>query len=736
MVTTLAVVLALPASAADTTVIVTARKRPEPLVKVPESVTVFSGPTVRDQDITTVTDFATRTPNLALAYGNGATAIGDARTIAIRGVSGAGTTAVYIDQTPVPDSIDPRLIDIDHIEVLKGPQGTLYGEGSLGGSVKIVTHAPSLSGPSLDVTAEAGATSGGGSPDGGVSIVGNVVAVPDRVAVRVVAFADRDAGYLTRTFPGGQDDDKGAGKVGDQGAISAYGGAISTLIHVDDRLDATVRLMYQRQDDYGFPAAFAPLPAFQPVSQLPRAFDIQPKVEDRWFIPTLDLAWRGDGWRLESTTSAFDREIHEVEDSTTGTAQFLASIGTPLASQPYVWTSRRRRTQVSDETRLYFGETGGLNGIAGVFVSSGRDDFVIPQVTGAGLAAAGDWPNDLLWRSDIRDSESNTAVYGELYVPLLSRITLTLGARQYWLRQTYQLTADGYLDGGLSDGPAGHNRESGLSPKVALSYQPSDTTQVYASAAKGFRAGGSGQAVIPACDASLSQIGLSEDQAQRYASDTVWSYEMGAKQQLPGTQGLLTAALYHLDWNNIQQSVFLPSCAFIITANAGAAAADGGEVELTGAPAPHLNVRFGLGYEAARITRAGDTGQPVGSRVWQVPRWTTTAAATYDWRAGTGVTAFAGGDVSLVGDSVSGNGGGGLELVRPAYGLVNGRLGIRWGESELALEVKNLTNARVNLGDIGYLGYAQHEVSDPDVPVPQVATLAPLSAVVRFRRRY
>ncbi len=732
MVTALALVLTMQASAADTTVIVTARKRPEALVKVPQSVTVFSGQTVRDQDITSVTDFATQTPNLALAYGNGATAIGDARTFAIRGVSGAGTTAVYIDQTPVPDSIDPYLVDIDQIEVLKGPQGTLYGEGSLGGSVKMVTHAPSLDGPSLEVTADAGATSGGGSPDGGASVVGNVVAVPDRVALRIVAFADHEAGYLTRTYPGGQDND--------QGASSVFGGSISSLMRVSDHLDATVRVMVQRRDDYGFPAAFAPLPAFQPVSQLPRAFNIQPKVEDRWFLPSLDLNWRGNGWRVETTASYLSRDIHEVEDSTLGTAQFLALIGTPLASQPYVWTSQRRRTQVSDETRLYFGETGGqnggLSGIAGVFVSSARDDFVIPSISGAGLAAAGDWADDLLWRSDIRDSEDNTALFGELYVPLLDRFTLTLGARQYWLRQAYQLTADGYLDGGLSDGPAGHNRESGLSPKAALSYQPSDTTQFYASAAKGFRAGGSGQAVIPACDASLAQIGLSEDQAERYGADTVWSYEAGAKQQLPGDGGLLTAALYHLDWNNIQQSVFLPSCAFIITANAGAAAANGGELELTGKPAPHLNIRFGLGYEDARITRAGDTGQPIGSRVWQVPRWTATAAATYDWRAAAGVAAFAGADASLVGDSVSGNSGGGLELVRPAYGLLNGRIGVRWGANELALEIKNLTNARVNLGDIGYLGYAQHEAADPDVPVPQVATLAPLSAVVRFSRRY
>lgn len=731
MLTAIGLVLAMQAIASDltpnTTVVVTARKRPEPLVKVPESVTVFSGPVVRDEVITSITDFATRTPNLSFAYGNAATAIGDARTIAIRGVSGAGTTAVYIDQTPVPDSIDPYLVDIDHIEVLKGPQGTLYGEGSLGGSVKIATHAPSFTGASLDLDAAVGATSRGGSPDADAEVIGNMVAAPDRVAVRVVAFGDHQAGYLTRTFPGG--------KRGDQGATSVDGGSIAALVKVKDRLDVTLRLMAQRRDDYGFPATFAPLPAFKPLSTLIRAYDIQPKVEDRWFMPSLDIAWRGDGWRLDTTTSYLNRDIHEVEDSTTGTAQFLASIGTPLADQPYVWTSRRRRTQWSYETRLTFGDLEGLNGMVGVFVSHAHDDFVIPSIRGTGLATAGDWPDDLLWRSDIRDTQDNAALFGELDVPLPGHVTVTLGARQYGLRQTYQLTADGYFDGGLSDNPAGHNRESGLSPKITVAYQPSNTTQLYASAAKGFRAGGSGQAVIPACDASLAQIGLSEEAAARYASDAVWSYEAGAKRSFSGG-ALFTAAVYHLDWNNIQQSVFLPSCAFIITANAGAAAADGGELEVSGQPAPHFDVRFGLGYEDARITRPGDTGQAVGDRVYQVPRWTATAAADFDWRLTAGLNGFAGADAALTGDSVSGNSGGGLALVRAAYVLVNGRIGVRWKRSELSLEVKNLGNVRPNLGDIGYLGYAQHEAADSDVPAPQVVTLAPLSAMVRFRRRY
>ncbi|WP_443750420.1 TonB-dependent receptor [Asticcacaulis solisilvae] len=727
MLTALAIGLAVSAAVPDDTVVVTTRKHPESLLAVPQSVTVFSHRTIDDLGIRAFSDFATQTPNLSFAYGNGATAVGDARTLAIRGVSGAGTTAVYIDQTPVPGSIDPRLLDIDHIEVLKGPQGTLYGEGSLGGSVKVISTAPFLMRPSLDLAAEAGATSGGGSPDAGLSFTDNLVWVPGTLATRLVVFGAHDAGFLKRTVDGH--------RIGDQGAQSAFGLSATTLYHANDRLDLTFRVMAQRQDDYGFPAAFAPLPAFRPLAQLPRAFDIQPKASDRWFMPSFDLAYRGDGWALSSSTSYFERTIHEVEDSSTGTAQFLAAIGTPLNDQPYVWTSRRTRSQISHETRLTFGAAAGLNGIAGVFYSRGHDDFVIPPVSATGLAGADYWPDDLIWLSDIRDTQSNAALFGELYYPV-GRFTVTLGARQYWLTQTYHLLADGYLDGGLSDGVPGRNTERGVSPKAALSYQPSDATQIYVSAAKGFRAGGSGQAVIPQCDASLSQLGLSADQAERYGADTVWSYEAGAKHQLSDPNLLVTGAIYHLDWRDIQQSVFLPSCAFIITANAGAAAANGAEFELAGRLGDRLNVRLGMGYEDARITRAGVSGQAAGARVYQIPRWTATASGTYRWPVGGGAAAFVTGDLAYTGDSVSGNGGGSSDLVRPAYAIVNARFGVRWRVSELSLDIRNLTDARVNLGDIGYLGYAQYEAADPAVRRPQVVTLPPLSAVLRFRRSY
>src|SRR6202167_6252113 len=156
------------AADADTleTITVSARKRDESLANVPVSITVFTGESLENFNIQSFTDYATKTPNVSFSYGGGPTGISQARTVAIRGITGqnlygtAGATGFYIDDTPVPGSVDPRVLDIDNIEVLKGPQGTLFGESSLGGNVRLITKKPSLTEDSLSISAEAGLTSG------------------------------------------------------------------------------------------------------------------------------------------------------------------------------------------------------------------------------------------------------------------------------------------------------------------------------------------------------------------------------------------------------------------------------------------------------------------------------------------------------------------------------------------------------------------------------------------------
>src|SRR5271154_3707414 len=431
------------------TITVTARKRDESLATVPVSITVFTGEALADYNIQSFTDYATKTPNVSFSYGGGPTGIADARTVAIRGITGqnlfgtAGATGFYIDDTPVPGSVDPRVLDIDNIEVLKGPQGTLFGESSLGGNVRLITKKPNLGKDEFSFTTQAGLTSGGGSADGGGSIIGNLVAVPDKLAFRTVLFFNHDAGYLTRTFPDPTspavaDPNLAASRtsVGNQGAQSTFGGSLAALLRVTENFDATLRVMFQNTADHGFPAPFAPFPAFTPDYTLNRAFDVQPHASDVWALPSLDLKYTGQGWSFVSSTSYFYRHTQDVEDSTYGTQQVLTNYYevSGLPNQPYLWDGEHFHDQITEEMRVSFDPWHNLSGTIGAFYSQTHTKFYIPPTFANGLTAATvptdtgpvqAWPNDEIWTQTNPAIQKDKSLFGELYYKFLDQYTLT-----------------------------------------------------------------------------------------------------------------------------------------------------------------------------------------------------------------------------------------------------------------------------------------------------------------------
>jgi iron complex outermembrane recepter protein len=747
-------------SAADTesleTITVTARKRDESLATVPVSITVFTAEALENYNIQSFTDYATKTPNVSFSYGGGPTGIADARTVAIRGITGqnlygtAGATGFYIDDTPVPGSVDPRVLDIDNIEVLKGPQGTLFGESSLGGNVRLITKKPNLSKDEFSFTTQAGWTSGGGSADGGGSIIGNLVLVPDKLALRTVLFFNHDAGYLTRTFPDPSspavaDPNLAAPRtsVGNQGAVSTFGGSLAALLRVTDNFDATLRVMFQNTTDHGFPATFAPLPAFTPDYTLNRAFDVQPRASDVWALPSLDLKYAGQGWSFVSSTSFFYRHTQDIEDSTYGTQQVLTNYYqvSGLPNQPYLWDGEHYHDQITEEMRVAFDPVHNLSGTVGAFYSQTHTKFYIPPTFAIGLPAAtvgntvvGPWPNDEIWTQTNPGVQKDKSIFGELYYKFLDNFTLTAGARRYWLSQETDFTADGFMNFGATPSDPQHNSQSGTDPKVGLSYQVTPDTMLYASASKGFRAGGA-QAYAPFC--SLPALPVTD--ITQLKSDTLWSYEVGTKVQLPNPGLLFSAAAFHIDWKNIQQQIALP-CGYYFDINGDAATINGGEIEIAGHLSKALQVRFGAGYEKTKITEPGAlaiVGVESGSRILGTPAWTVSLGGVYTQPLSNSIDGFVSADYSYTGDSVALlNGGYGAEATRPAYSLANARLGINRNQTEISLNVHNLTNAKPNLGDIGYVGYAQYQNYAAGTIIPQVATLQPLTVLLQYKQSF
>src|SRR5579863_4438535 len=747
------------------TVVVTARKRAESLAEVPTSITAFTAETLKDYNVQSFADYATKTPDLSFTYGGGPTGIADARTIAVRGITGqnlfgtAGATGFYIDDTPVPGSIDPRVVDLAGIEVLKGPQGTLYGESSLGGNVRLITRQPDVNNSGVGYMADAGITSGGGSPDGGANFIGNLVLVPGSAALRVVLFANHDAGYMTRTYPTDANSPGGGNPFlnvprsssGDQGAISSGGGSAALLLHATANLDIKLRVMFQDSKDHGFPATFAPLPQFEPQYIINRAFDVQSYATDSWTMPTLDLKYNGSGFNVVWANGFFYRHTRDVEDSSYGTQQILTGpvyLVTGLPAQPYLWDGEHYHDQVSSEARLSWDPIHNISGTVGLYYANTHSRFTIPPTFARGLDAPGTtscsfgspafpctvmspaFPTDEIWQQTNPGTEEDKSIFGEVYYKFLPKWTLTLGGRQYWLNQTTDYTANGFLNGGPTPSQPEANSQSGFNPKVALSLQATDATMVYASASKGFRSGGA-QANFPGC----TLPNLSVDAITHIRSDTLWTYELGTKVQLPGV--LVSAAAYNIEWTNVQQQVAL-LCGFYAQVNGEKARINGGEIEASGHLAPGLQFRLGLGYESTDITDPGNLalfGVVPGTRVAGVPAVTASVGSVYTHPLSADTDGFVSADYSYQGNSVSLLVGGmGTEATRAGFSLVNLRFGIDRGQSELSFNIHNLFNAKPNLGDIGYVGYAQLNAAGS--VIPQVATLQPLTATLQYSKSF
>ncbi|MBI3131092.1 MAG: TonB-dependent receptor [Acidobacteria bacterium] len=707
----------------------TARKREEPLGVVPVSVTAFSGEDMRDFGIRSFSDFAGLTPTLSFAYGNGftvgnpSTGLSTSRSVAIRGLGGARTTGFYLDDTPLPSSIDVRITDLARIEVLKGPQGTLYGESSLGGSVRFITPPPDLERGSFRGMVEAGVTEQGGSLDRGVEGIGNLVLVPGKAALRLSVFGSESAGWISRSFPSNPGDPNSPRtEVDDQGAQRVFAGSITGLLRPTEAFTVSLRFMRQELHAAGFPASWAPLPGFEPVGKMARTQDVQPLADDTWTLPSVTMSYRGRGWTLTSATSYFDRRTRDEEDTSEGTDQIYAGAYPP---QPFRWIGASSARQVAHETRVALDPKGPFCATFGAFYGRYETEYAILPMREAST-------NFLLWKENETNTQLDRALFGEFYYQLRPALTLTLGARQYWLSQDDVHTV---LLGAIDDTIRGSSGSSGISPKVALSWNPEPTSLFYASASKGFRQGNAQlDPELLGGGPELAAHGKSGATFLKIRPDSLWSYEVGAKLLFPEASLQLTSSLFRIEVKDFQQQVLLKSIGLLLQGNAGGATITGGEVEVAGHPTPDLRFRLGLGYVSAHLTAPGNTFQAEGARIYHVPEWTASAAVAYTRSLTARTRGFLSLTGSYTGRSLSGNSG--VDLERPAYTLVHLHTGISRARWELALGIENVTNARPNLGDLTYVGYGFYTDASRTFPRPQAATLPTRTWMLRFTTRF
>ncbi len=730
---------------------VTAEKRSESQQNVPLSMTTFGAVALQEKAIYNFFDYATKVPNLAFApTGDG---VSTSRTISIRGVSGDNVTSYYIDDTPLPDSIDPRILDIDHIEVLRGPQGTLYGARSMGGLVRTVTKEPDLNNFSAVVHGGISDTARTNTDNYVVDAVVNIPLVQDTAALRLSVFDDSEAGYFKRSYctnPAAAIAltctplaTTGITTVNNVGATDTSGFAASLTVKVGDSVTITPRFMTQHESYNGFPMAdyptnFAngigypvPTPATgapTPIRMVPndftqaRWFNVPEGGWDDWGLTSIAVHWKTNVGELVSSSSYFSRKTLETEDESDFIYAGVTS-GAGGTPQPSGISEEKDYQSFVQEVRFVSALQGPVQFVAGGYYSDnhGRLPFAsyYPGATSPGLdlmltGAPGveltpGYPN-LVFAQDFHTDIKEPAVFGDVSYSPIEALKLTAGLRWYQVKTSSYGYEMGLAAGG---GPPvvsqeEEQTESGTTPKFEADYHVTPDDMVYVNVAKGYRPGGlvpivpngaAGTAID--CTASLKAVDpyISIADTRSYRSDSLWNYELGAKTAWFDHRLTVDAAGFYIDWKNIQQQILL-SCGFQYRANAGAATIKGGELEVRARPTDPLEMSLGLGYQNAQITQTSiESPQQVGSPIYQVPDWTANGAVTYTMDISNEWKMVAGADYSYIGRSFSGNNQPADPRLRPSYRLANARVAFDRGGFEVALVGKNLANEVANLGD-------------------------------------
>jgi iron complex outermembrane receptor protein len=692
-------------------VIVRATKRDESIMQVPVSMTAVTANDIEKLGAKNLEDLARSVPGVLIKSADEQSD----KTFVIRGVSSqssSATVAVYIDDTPITFGTatpDLKLFDVSQIEILRGPQGTLFGSSSMGGAIRYTSPQPSFAGTTGMVKVE-GALLQDGSPDYEIQgMVGGPI-IEDRLAFRASAFARHDGGYLEL-----RDEDTGKVLKDDINTVETWGGRAALKLLVTDDIDATLSAIYQKQDSNWLPTFFSArgMDAATPLQPMSRVDRTDIYRDDETFLPNLTINADLGFAKLTSSTSYVRRE-YDLSSDFSYFVQRALGLPDTAGNAPY-----GRALSVNDleawkfkgwvqEIRLASQGNGPFQWIVGAYYQKTNQLAQTGVPSNLGVVEPFfdpfllDEGKVFVSRNEI-DREQK-ALFGEVSYTLFDKLKLTAGVRVTEMEIQVDTLQDGFFNGGLTTSK-GASKERPVTPKYSAQYTFSPNAMMYVTAAKGFREGGPNRPVpanIPACAAALAQLGLTAAPSS-YDTDSVWSYELGAKVQTPDHRLRFSGAVYRVDLEGIQQTInLLGGCGFPFIGNFGKARSQGFEAETTWRPTNDLRFDLGFGYTDAHLTQdlvlgADENGPivaaPAGTDLANVPTWTLSLAAQYDFRLFNDWDAFVRGQVQYIGDSHQTAGTIADDprmLESPDFTLVNLRAGLSRGPYEFNVFVNNL----------------------------------------------
>jgi len=653
-------------------IIVTAQKREATLQEVPFSVAALTDEQIRNTGSTNIVELARNVSGLAI------TDLGPGQSqVAIRGISAGQVVrdqpgvkeqvGIYLDESPISVALftpDLDLFDLQRVEVLRGPQGTLFGAGSLAGTVRYITAQPQID--LLEGAAELSLNDGTDSEFGG-SIKGMVnLPVGNSAALRIVGYYNELAGFIDGFIPGnGVDDDVNGGK--------KTGGRVSMLFRPTENLSITPRVIYQKLDTEGFPRIDIynilgnPFTTTEPPidpGERGQVVQLEEGLEDDFRLADLRIDYVfGNDLTLTAISSYTDREVVVTRDATSLTGSVTWDLGFPEAvrlTSPLIDTTDLKA--FSQEIRLASGEEGRFTWLVGAFYQDVDRDYGQRLPTPGWDAATGidntqlNAPADMPFFSDLTYDFQQIAVFGEGTYRFNDQWRLTVGARYYDFEEDRVLIFGGAFSVPTPATP-GSTSSDGVSPRLILEYAPVENITFNAQVARGFRLGGINDPLnAPLCSPEdLATFGG----RPTWDDETVWNYEIGAKTLWADGRVTFNAAVFYSDIKDLQANLDAGTCSSRVVFNVPDASSRGIEVELFAQP----NERWDFGFSATWLEAELDSSvipvggtEPIqglrkGNRLPTSPELQAAASVTYMWPWSSAIRGYANFTVQHVGSS-------------------------------------------------------------------------------------
>jgi iron complex outermembrane recepter protein len=706
------------ASGALEEVLVTAEKRESTVQKTPISVTALSGADLQSQGISDLLNVAQQVPGVSFkTSGPGQT------EFEIRGLTSTGgespTVGFYLDETALTPPamaqngkvvIDPNLFDLNRVEILRGPQGTLYGAGSMGGTIKLVTNAPDTKRVAADAQGIFSGTDGGGFNHTENAML-NLPLLPDVAALRLVVTDKHIQGWIDRNvldpFPTELEVPPGSGnfqraavanapvakQITESNTENLKGARGKLLVQPMDGLSITAGVLYQEIKQSG-PNTIDVPPGNEAHYQ---PFDVAEPFRDTFNLQDLDIKYDFDGFQVVAATANWTRQQNQTQDISEAMQYYIGGFLGPPNQFPFstaagglgpgTISEDDYTRQLSEELRVASTGDGPLQWLFGGYYSTFHATSHVFSFYD-GFTAIFD-TNNLADNHRLLDVDQYAA-FGEASYMMPFDLKATVGARYYNFHSNSATSVSGVSANGTSATLYGIAQNSGVSPKVNLAYIPSDNLTVYGTISKGFRPGGPNSPIPPPCPTAPTQ----------FAPDTVWSYEVGEKAKALDSRVSINGDVYYEDWRNLQQQV-APGCGFKFTTNAGKAKVYGAELEASIILVPGLILSQSVGYTHARnATTVPDAGVTDGDRLLDVPEVTSNTSLTYRYPLPGAMNLIARVNNNYV-DSIQD-----ITFTRntlPSYDLVDTRVGVETDHWSATLFVDNLTNKIALLSDTGAL---------------------------------